>query len=38
MGNEVARLGELAVCEIERLAAGLPPAHPVRLQDLDRIA
>jgi phosphoglycerate dehydrogenase-like enzyme len=38
LGNEVARLGELAVCEIERLAAGLPPAHPVRLQDLDRIA
>jgi phosphoglycerate dehydrogenase-like enzyme len=38
LGNEVARLGELAVSEIERLAAGLPLAHPVLAQDLDRIA
>ncbi len=38
LGNEVARLGELAVSEIERLAAGLPPAHPVHAADLDRIA
>lgn len=38
LGNEVARLGELAVSEIERLAAGLPLAHPVRAADLDHIA
>ena len=38
LGNEVARLGELAVSEIERLAAGLHLAHPVRAADLDRIA
>jgi phosphoglycerate dehydrogenase-like enzyme len=38
LGNEVARLGELAVSEVERIAEGLPPAHQVRAADLDRIA
>ncbi|MGD0553614.1 MAG: hydroxyacid dehydrogenase [Streptosporangiaceae bacterium] len=38
MGNEVARLGDAAVAEIERLAAGQPLAHPVVLEDLERIA
>lgn len=38
MGNEIPRLLEQAVAEIERLAAGLPPAHPVLAADLDRIA
>jgi phosphoglycerate dehydrogenase-like enzyme len=38
MGNEVPRLLEQAVAEIERLAAGLPLAHPVSAADLDRIA
>jgi phosphoglycerate dehydrogenase-like enzyme len=38
MGNEVPRLLEQAVSEIERLAAGLPLAHPVSAADLDRIA
>jgi len=38
LGNEVARLGELAVSEVERIAADLPPIHQVRAADLDRIA
>lgn len=38
MGNEVARLGESAVAEIERLAAGQPLAHPIAGEDLERIA
>lgn len=38
LGNEVARLGELAVAEIERLATGLPLEYPVHAADLDRIA
>jgi phosphoglycerate dehydrogenase-like enzyme len=37
-GNEVRRLGESAVAEIERLAAGLPFRHPVTAEDLGRIA
>lgn len=37
-GNELARLGALAVTEIERFAAGLTPLHPVHLRDLERIA
>ncbi|UGQ11175.1 hydroxyacid dehydrogenase [Yinghuangia sp. ASG 101] len=37
-GNELARLGLAVVEEAARLAAGLPPAHPVRRADLDRIA
>jgi phosphoglycerate dehydrogenase-like enzyme len=38
LGNEVPRLLEQAVGEIERLAAGLPLDHPVFPADLDRIA
>jgi phosphoglycerate dehydrogenase-like enzyme len=38
MGNEVARLGEAAVAEVERFATGLPFAHPITARDLDRIA
>lgn len=37
-GNELARLGIAAVEEIERLAAGRPPAFGVDLETLDRIA
>jgi phosphoglycerate dehydrogenase-like enzyme len=37
-GNELSRLGELAVGEVERFARGDPPLHPVRRSDLDRIA
>jgi phosphoglycerate dehydrogenase-like enzyme len=38
MGNELCRLAELAVDEVERYARGEPPRHPVRREDLDRIA
>ncbi len=38
MGNELVRLSELAVQEVERFAAGEPPRYPVRAEDLDRIA
>jgi phosphoglycerate dehydrogenase-like enzyme len=38
MGTEVARLGEFAVAEVERFAAGLPLAGAVRAGDLARIA
>ena len=38
MGNEVVRLGEAAVGEIERLAAGLESAHGIDRVDLGRIA
>ncbi|ADB32449.1 D-isomer specific 2-hydroxyacid dehydrogenase NAD-binding protein [Kribbella flavida DSM 17836] len=38
VGNEVARLGELAVGEIERLAAGLPLQHAISPAELGRIA
>jgi len=38
VGNEVARLGELAVGEIERLAAGQPLQHAISPDDLGRIA
>ena len=38
LGNEIHRLGEIAVAEVERLAAGLPLVHPVRFEDLERIA
>ncbi len=37
-GNELGRLGALAVTEIERFAAGLAPLYPVHLRDLERIA
>ena len=38
LGNEVGRLGELAVTEVERFVAGQPPLHPVTREDLGRIA
>ncbi len=38
MGNELVRLAELAVSEVERFVAGEPPLYPVRAEDLDRIA
>jgi len=38
MGNELTRLAELAVVEVERFVAGDPPLHPVGAADLDRIA
>jgi phosphoglycerate dehydrogenase-like enzyme len=38
MGNELHRLAELAVLEVERFARGEAPLHPVRAEDLDRIA
>lgn len=37
-GNELARLSELAVREVERFVAGEPPLHPVRAADMERIA
>jgi phosphoglycerate dehydrogenase-like enzyme len=38
VGNEIARLGELAVSELERLAAGQPLLHAVSATDLGRLA
>jgi phosphoglycerate dehydrogenase-like enzyme len=38
MGNEVPRLLEQAIGEVERLAAGLPLSRPVTAADLARIA
>lgn len=38
LGNELARLGGIVVEELERLAAGLPPAHEVRHADLTHVA
>jgi phosphoglycerate dehydrogenase-like enzyme len=38
MGNELVRLSELAVTEVERFVAGEPPRYPVVAADLDRIA
>jgi phosphoglycerate dehydrogenase-like enzyme len=38
MGTEVARMGDLAVTEVERFVAGEPPLHPVVRSDLDHIA
>ena len=37
-GTEVGRMADLALDEVERFAAGRPPLHPVREQDLGRIA
>jgi phosphoglycerate dehydrogenase-like enzyme len=37
-GNELRRLSDLAITEIERYVAGLPPLHPVTAAELDRIA
>lgn len=38
VGNEVARLGELAVGEVERFAAGTPLQHSITAADFRRIA
>ncbi|MFI1163520.1 hydroxyacid dehydrogenase [Streptomyces sp. NPDC020801] len=38
LGNELERLGRTVVEELERLAAGLPPAHRVHRADLSRVA
>jgi phosphoglycerate dehydrogenase-like enzyme len=38
LGNELFRLGSSAVAEVERLAAGLDLAHPVRADQLGRTA
>jgi phosphoglycerate dehydrogenase-like enzyme len=38
VGNEVARLGELAVGELERFAAGAPLLHAITAADFGRIA
>jgi phosphoglycerate dehydrogenase-like enzyme len=38
LGNEMPRLFEQAIGEIERLTAGLPFAHPVTAADLSRVA
>ncbi|WP_432135752.1 MULTISPECIES: hydroxyacid dehydrogenase [unclassified Streptomyces] len=38
LGNELERLGRIVVEEAERLAAGAPLAHQVRLADLARMA
>jgi len=38
VGNEIARLGELAVSELERLAAGEPLQHAINSSDIGRLA
>lgn len=38
MGNEVARMGDLAVAEVRRFLSGEPLLHPVHADDLERIA
>ena len=38
VGNEIARLGELAVSELERLATGQPLHHAITPADLGRLA
>jgi phosphoglycerate dehydrogenase-like enzyme len=38
LGNELRTLSDLAITEIERFVAGLPPLHPVHKQDMERIA
>jgi phosphoglycerate dehydrogenase-like enzyme len=38
LGNETARLGDLAVEEVERIAAGLAVRHPVEAEGFARIA
>ncbi|MEV8371351.1 hydroxyacid dehydrogenase [Kribbella sp. NPDC056861] len=38
VGNEVARLGELAISELERFAAGAPLHHAISSAELGRIA
>lgn len=38
LGNEVSRMGDLAVAEVRRFLAGDPLLHPVLATDLERIA
>lgn len=38
LGNELRALSDLAITEIERFIAGLPPLHPVFKQDMERMA
>ncbi|MGH3647430.1 MAG: hydroxyacid dehydrogenase [Micromonosporaceae bacterium] len=38
LGNEVARLGESALDELDRYAAGAPFAYPIRAEEFHRIA
>ncbi len=38
VGSELVRLADLAIEEVRRHAAGAPALHPVRREDLDRIA
>ncbi|MGW0820197.1 hydroxyacid dehydrogenase [Streptomyces sp. NPDC002845] len=38
LGNELERLGEIVVEELERVVAGVPLVHEVRHSDLDRVA
>ena len=38
MGNELHRMAALALDEVEHLAVGAPPRHPVLLEDLARMA
>lgn len=38
MGNELPLMGDFAVTEIERFAAGAPLVYPVTVEDLERIA
>jgi phosphoglycerate dehydrogenase-like enzyme len=38
VGNEIARLGELAVSELERLATGQPLLHAISATELGRLA
>lgn len=38
LGNEISRMGDLAVAEVARFLAGEPLRHEVRAEDLDRIA
>ncbi|MFI6826418.1 hydroxyacid dehydrogenase [Kribbella sp. NPDC050241] len=38
VGNEIARLGELAVSELERLAAGEPLQHAINASEIGRLA
>lgn len=37
-GNELRRLADLAITEVERFTVGLPPLYPVRETDLEKIA
>ena len=37
-GNEISRMGDLAVAEVRRFLAGEPLVHQVRAEDLERIA